>query len=139
MIKEIFRKKSLDKVKSPENLDDFIQVTNPGVWLLLVGVIVLLIGACVWGIFGNIDSTVPVVVRVENGTAECYVTEENITYVADGMKVMFDGKEAVIERIGTKDNSEYICTLKTDDSLTDGFYQGKIVTETHKPLSFVLN
>ena len=49
MSEEIFRKKSLDKVKSPENLDDYIQVSNPGVWLLLVSVIILLAGACVWG------------------------------------------------------------------------------------------
>ena len=36
MNEEIFRKKSLDKVKSPENLDDYIRVSNPGVWLFIL-------------------------------------------------------------------------------------------------------
>ena len=69
MNEEIFKKKSLDKVKSPESIDDYIRVSNPGVWLLLISVIVLLIGAVVWGIFGRIDSTVSASVRIENGTA----------------------------------------------------------------------
>ena len=67
MNEEIFRKKSLDKVKSPESLDDYIRVANPGVWLLLISIIVLLAGACIWGFFGHIDSTVPAAVHVENG------------------------------------------------------------------------
>lgn len=142
MGEEIFRKKSLDKVKSPESLDDYIKVSNPGVWLLLVSVIVLLVGVCVWGVFGHIDSTVPVAVRVENGTALCYVTGDNINVITVGMKVKLDGKETVIESIesiGERENSEYICMLKTDETLKDGFYDGKVVTKSYRPLSFVLN
>ena len=139
MREEIFRKKSLDKVKSPESLDDYIRVSNPGVWLLLISVIVLLAGACVWGIFGRIDSTVPATVRMKNGMAVCYVAEENIKGIAEGMTVHFEGKEAVIESIGGKENAEYICSLKTDVTLKDGFYDGKVVTKSYHPLSFVLN
>ena len=43
MDNELFRKKSLDKMKSPDNIDDFIRVSNPGVWLLIVSVILLLL------------------------------------------------------------------------------------------------
>ena len=45
MDNELFRKKSLEKVKSPENIDDFIRVSNPGVWLILISVIMLMVGA----------------------------------------------------------------------------------------------
>ena len=83
MSEEIFRKKSLDKVKSPENLDDYIQVSNPGVWLLLISVIVLLAGACVWGIFGHIDSTVETSIRAENETVVCYITNDAISSHSD--------------------------------------------------------
>ena len=138
MHKEIFREKSLEKVKSPECLDNYIRVSNPGVWLLLISVIVLLAGVCVWGLFGHIDSTVPVSVRVENGTAVCRVAAEDIEGITEGMAVKFDGKEAVIESIG-EENAEYVCTLKTDEVLQDGFYDGKVVTKNYKPLSFVLN
>ena len=139
MSEEIFRKKSLDKVKSPESLDDYIRVSNPGVWLLLISVIVLLIGAVVWGIFGHIDSTVPASVRIENGTAVCYVEEDNMTSVKVGQTVMFEDCEAVIESVGNKTADGYVCTLSDISELADGFYEGKVIVESYKPLSFILN
>lgn len=139
MKEEIFRKKSLDKVKSPENLDDYIRVTNPGVWLLLVSALVLLAGACVWGIFGHVDSTVPVTVCVDNGVAVCYVADENITSVKTGLIVKVADYEASITQIGEKDEMGYKCSLSAGISLSDGYYEGKAVIKSYKPLSFVLN
>lgn len=139
MSEEIFRKKSLDKVKSPESLDDYIRVSNPGVWLLLISVIVLLIGAVVWGIFGHIDSTVPASVRIENGTAVCYVEEDNMTSVKVGQTVKFEDCETVIESVGNKTDDGYVCTLSNISGLADGFYEGNIIVESYKPLSFILN
>lgn len=136
---EIFRKKSLDKVKSPENLDDYIHVSNPGVWLLLISIIVLLAGACVWGIFGHIDSTIPSTVHVEDGTVICYIADQDISSVHEGMTVRFDEFEAVITEIGKKDEPGYVCILESDQMILDGFYEGKIIIKSVKPLSFVLN
>lgn len=139
MNEEIFRKKSLDKVKSPESLDDYIRVSNPGVWLLLISIIVLLAGACVWGVFGHIDSTVPATVRVENGQAVCTIAEEDISSVKVGQTVKLEKQEAVIKTVGEKDDKGYVCTLDVGNSLPDGFYEGKVVVESYKPLSFILN
>ena len=139
MSEEIFRKKSLDKVKSPEDLDDYIQVSNPGVWLLLISVIVLLAGACVWGVFGHIDSTVETSIYAENGTIVCYVADEDISSVQEGMTVKLSGFEAVIIEIVQKEDRGYVCVLKSDQTIPDGFYEGKIVTKSIKPLSFVMN
>ena len=57
----IFRNKSIEKVSSPEQLNDYIQVTTPSVWIMLVAVIILLVGMLIWGIFGEIH------VNTENG------------------------------------------------------------------------
>lgn len=139
MSEEIFRKKSLDKVKSPENLDDYIQVSNPGVWLLLVSAIVLLAGACVWGVFGHIDSTIPASVRIENGQAVCMIAEEDISSAKVGQTVKLEDCEAVMEAIGNKTENGYVCTLSDVSALPDGFYEGKVIVESYRPLSFILN
>ncbi len=49
-----FRQKSIDKVSSPEKLDDYIRVTTPSVWITIGALLVLLIGIIVWGIFGEL-------------------------------------------------------------------------------------
>ena len=51
----IFRQKSIDKVSSPEKLDDYVRVTTPSVWITLAAIVLLLIGALIWGIFGEVE------------------------------------------------------------------------------------
>ena len=41
MSEKLFRKQSLDKVTSPEQLNDYVRVSNPGVWMILAAVIIL--------------------------------------------------------------------------------------------------
>jgi len=48
--KNIFRKENLERMSSPEKLNDYIRVSNPSVWLILGAITVLLIGAIVWGV-----------------------------------------------------------------------------------------
>ena len=136
---EIFRKKSLDRIKSPENLDDCIQVSNPGVWLLLVSVIILLAGACIWSVFGHIDSTVDTEVYIEDGTVICRIAETDISSIREGMTVKFHDTEAVITEIRQNEDAEYVCVLQPELTVPDGLYEGKVVTAAFKPLSFILN
>ncbi len=56
--KKLFRQKSLDKISSPERLDELMQVTSPRLWIGLVTVGMLLGFALVWGIFGRIPMKV---------------------------------------------------------------------------------
>ena len=51
----IFRQKSLDRVASPEQLNDYIKVTTPSVWLILFATIILIVGTLFWAVFGRIQ------------------------------------------------------------------------------------
>lgn len=51
---ELFRKKSLDRISAPEELNDYIRVTTPSVWLVLAATMILLLGMLVWSIFGTV-------------------------------------------------------------------------------------
>ena len=46
----------MDKISSPEQMNDYIRVANPSVWMILAAIIVLLIGVCVWGMYGQLDT-----------------------------------------------------------------------------------
>ncbi len=52
--RSIFRKKSLERVTSPEQLNDYIKVTTPSVWIILAATLILIIGTLVWAVFGKI-------------------------------------------------------------------------------------
>lgn len=56
---KLFRKAALEKMASPERLDEMMMVTSPKGWLTLAAVGLLLVAAIFWSLFG----TIPVKVR----------------------------------------------------------------------------
>ena len=70
----IFREKSLERVSSPEELNDYIRVTTPSVWIVLAATVLLLVGMLAWSIFGRVE------VHNADGTTEEIAP---ITYVTN--------------------------------------------------------
>ena len=68
MDNQIFRKESLDQISSPEQLNDYLRVTNPAVWLVLTAVILLLAGMLLWASVASIDSFASGTGQVQDGT-----------------------------------------------------------------------
>lgn len=56
---DIFRKVALDRLASPEQLDQLMQVTTPKGWLGLGTLGVLLVAAVVWSFIGTIPERIP--------------------------------------------------------------------------------
>ena len=153
----IFRKASLDRVSSPEQLNDYIKISRPGVWLILGTVIVLLTGVCVWGVFGYLTSTKDTVAVVQGGKATCYVTAEDAKSLAPGMDVRMGDSTGQIGSVasapmeitgdfdayalylGGMKAGDWVVPVMVDISVPDGAYTAKIVIETISPISFVLN
>ena len=139
MGEEIFRKKSLEKIKSPEALNDYIKVSNPGVWLILIAVVALIIGFFIWGAFGYIDSSFTTDANAIGGRLYFSVDENEIASVKVGSVVKAGGTEGKVISIGSKvfETNTYLVTAEID--VPDGGYNAEIVTERVRPISFVLN
>jgi hypothetical protein len=71
----IFREKSMDRVTSPEALNDYIRVTTPSVWIILAALVSLLAGMIIWSVIGTVkvQKTVSKPNEDQSGTIE--VTE----------------------------------------------------------------
>ena len=130
MSEELFRKKSLEKIKSPESLNDYVRVTDTGVWLIIAAIAALLIGTCVWGVFGHIDTAIPAAAVAKDGVVTC--TAEDISAVEVGMTVRLGGSEGIVTAVGSDS-----VTVSAD--VPDGVYAAEIVLESVKPFSFVLS
>lgn len=58
----LFRQKSMDRISGPESLNDYIRVTTPSVWLVMIAIVLLLVGVLAWSILGRVT------VHNEDGT-----------------------------------------------------------------------
>ena len=58
MRKHIFRKVSLERLSSPEQLDQLMQITTPKGWFALIAFSILIFASLIWSIGGSIPSKV---------------------------------------------------------------------------------
>ena len=159
MKSQLFREKSLERVSSPEQLNDYIRVTNPSVWMALAAVVFLLIGICVWGVFGRLDTVLTVGAITEGERTVCYVKESDIESVSPGLNVRINEETYKISEIAvqpiqintdfpdylahlggfTQGEWAYAVVLDGTAGADGGIYEAQIVTESISPMSFVVN
>jgi hypothetical protein len=58
MSQDIYRKQAIERLSSPDQLDQLMPITRPRAWIALAGVGLLLLAAVLWSIFGSIQTTV---------------------------------------------------------------------------------
>ncbi len=154
---DLFRKKSLDKISSPERINDYIKTPRASSLAALIAALALIAGALVWGIFGRLDITLAAVTVCENGKAVCYVSEYDAEHITEGTSVRIDGDEFSVAyipdlpvpakdtvsgyaaHIGGFDENGWVYALELNGEMTDGIYKTDIVTERVSPVSLLLN
>lgn len=158
MGKTIFRQKSMQKITSPEQMNDYIRVSNPSVWMILAAVIVLLAGVCVWGVFGHLDTVLQTGSVCKNGRLVVYIGEKDFAEIGENTVFSVNGSEYalsnlddtpvqldenfdsyLIHLIGLSEG-DWVYALETNASgVKDGTYTVSVITERVKPINFVLN
>ena len=74
MSNQLFKKSKIEeRFSSPEQLNGYVRVTNPGVWMVISAIIILLCGVIAWGFVGKIDTTMPAVIVADDENAVIYV------------------------------------------------------------------
>ncbi|MBR0413076.1 MAG: hypothetical protein IJI47_05880 [Eubacterium sp.] len=155
MANQIISKKSNKKVNSPEELSDYIKVSSVGVWLILGVIVLFLVSVFIWGIFGNLETTVDATGVCESGTIYCYM--ENAAGIEEGDKVKIGNAVGKVVSVSDEPLSSSSVSKKYDEytayclnpakwsyeitvsceNCPDGVTGVKIITETVKPISFI--
>ncbi len=57
---KLFRQESIDRMQSPDKVDEYIRVSTPKAWILALALLLIVAGVLVWGFTGSIPKTVSV-------------------------------------------------------------------------------
>ena len=125
MKQTIFRKKSVERISSPEQLDDYLHVTSPALWVVLCAVALLLVGLLIW-------SSVTAVESYAAGTAEVCDGMLTVTFddavqaknVVPGMDVTVGELTAPILSVGIDEDGRTIAVANAD--IPDGSYSARV-------------
>ena len=134
----IFRKKSLDRISSPEALSDYLHVTTPSVWLILIAIIMLLAGMLIWSNIASIDSFATGHAQVQDGKMYIEFDNEQIARnVQSGMIVMSGETQSRISSVGVDSRGKIFALAHTE--LSDGYYVVDVLFKQTQVLQLLFN
>lgn len=101
----LFRKSSLERVSSPEQLNEYIKVTNPSLIAILIGIFTILTAGAVWIFSGGIPKTVDmqgvIVKDLKNSPrVYCYVPVAASKRIKEGMSARVSPEDAPSSEYG---------------------------------------
>lgn len=95
----IFNQRAAEKLRSPDDLDKYVRVTSPSVWLTLAACASLVIGLLAWGTFGSVDTDVVASGTVVNGQVICLLSSEDAASVHVGDKANVNGTSCSVSEV----------------------------------------
>ena len=152
---DLFRKKSLESIASPEQMNDYIKVIGPGLWRVLGAVIVFLVGVIIWGVYGRLETGVDSVAFVNDGLAVSYVEKDIADDLREGSVINVGGvlsdvisvSSAPVQASAVYDQAtdtalgysgyEMLYAITSRSDLPDGSYNAQIIVEQIHPMSFI--
>lgn len=112
----IFNQAAQQRLSSPDDLDKYLRVTTPKVWVALVAVLTLAMGLLAWGFFGSVSSNVTVMGTCVDGTTLCLLDTSQIVSVNYGDPVYVQGQRGTVASVSEVPLSreEASAVLKSD-------------------------
>ena len=101
----LFRKSSLERVSSPDQLNEYIKVTNPNLIVMLIGIFTILAAGVIWIFSGVIPKTVAIsgIVATDNSGQEavyCFIPLGTSKRLSEGMEAQISPNYADSEQYG---------------------------------------
>ena len=163
MENQLFRKKSMERISSPEELHDYLRVTSPKLWMILGAIIILLAGFVVYASVANLENTASIRVNAESFDTVEEVDGKEVTkrvtyfYGTIPLSMKDSVTTGTVVRIGDatgrvsmmtimsegKDEEQVISiVIDMDDpafTLRSGEYDAELVIDARTPISFLWN
>lgn len=115
----------MERVSSPEALQDYLHVTSPAIWAVLAAVVLLLIGLFVWSSVTAVESYAAGEAEVRSGVLTLRFDDaEKAASVEVGMTVRLGDMTTPVLSIGTDEDGNPIAVASA--ALPDGIYEARV-------------
>lgn len=126
------------RITSPDQLNDYLKVTNPKIWVLLAAVVLLIVGLLLWSSFTTIES-------YATGTARAIGGELSITFddtnkankIQPGMEMQVGDVRTEVLTVGTNETGNTVASAHAN--IPDGSYDVRVGYATTQVISMLLN
>lgn len=126
------------RLSSPEQLNDYLRVTNPRIWVLLAAVILLVCGLLAWSTVATIESYATGTATADAGEL-VVVFDDSVQaqHVQAGMMLDVGDTQAEILTVGTDSNGNVVASSHAN--IPDGAYDVRVGYKTTQVIKLLLN
>ena len=115
-----------EHISSPEQLDRYLNVTTPAMWVVLAAVLLFLTGMIIWGVVTSVESRAQVQVAAKSGILYVSFPETSLPDKAgEGMVLRVAGRETPILDFQKDSGGPAVAVAR--EELPDGVYPGEVV------------
>lgn len=138
MAQQVYSKQALDRMSSPEAMNDYLHVTKPAVWIALAAVVLILVGALVWAGFASVNSYATGTATVHDGVMTIELEHTGFEHNVDvGQKVSASGAETTVDAVNVRKDGSVVVTARTN--LADGTYDAQVAYRETQVLDILFN
>lgn len=121
----IFNQQARERLQSPDDLDKYVRVTSPSVWVVLAAILVLLGALLAWGIFGAVSTNVSTLGARMDGRTICLLDAARIENVTVGDDAMVGGVHTTVTEVSrTPISRDEARALFSSDFLAATLFEG---------------
>ena len=130
---DLYRKSSLERMASPEQLDKVLTVTSPMSWLALAGITFVLVVTVIWSIVGTIPETITTkgIVSSVVGSTSVYTQDAgtvvslrvrtgDMVHLGDPVMTYRNSSNQIVTVYSDQVGTVSALTVKMDDTFTPG-------------------
>ena len=125
MEQSVFRKESLKRVSSPEQLNEYLQVTSPTSWVVFGAAILLIVSLLLWSSVTAVESYAAGKAQVQDGVLTLVFDD---TAKAENIEVGMDVKvgDTLMPVVSIGQDSDGNVFAVADTNLPDGIYEARV-------------
>lgn len=156
MSQSLFRKESLQRLSSPEQMDDYLRGPGIGGWPLLIAILLVVVGAIVWAIWGRLEVSRSTAGICENGSITCLVSSEIAEQLTDQSRLIVEGREytfsldsqpmpvpettnSYLLSVSQLQPGDWAYELRANVPVEDGIYDVNLLVDRFQPLALLWN
>ena len=111
----VFNEEAERRLKSPDDVDEYIRISSPSVMLILCACVALLLGILAWGLFGSVTTSVTAKGAVIDGKALCFLDEEDAQKLHVGDNASMGGASLAVASVPEAPVSRKTAAQLVDD------------------------
>ena len=94
-----FSRKAVGRLQSPDDLDKYLRIPTPGIWISIIACVAILLGVSAWAFFGSVADRITLKGAAGMDGIVCFVDTDTARRIKEGDFAYVDGVAETVKYV----------------------------------------